>query len=101
MKFIISEEQHNKLLSIAQKYVDGYNFDEVSHIDVLPPGDGFSQPRVVIYFMVDEGRKYLTSRMEDIMNEIWLDLYNLMGMTVQLHSKLMTKPELSYTSKRK
>lgn len=91
MKFIITEEQQNKILSVVQKYVDGLNFDEVSHIEVLPPGDGFSQPRVVIYFLVDEGRRYMTSRMEDIGNEIWLDLYNLLGITVELHSKFIDK----------
>ena len=91
MKFIITEEQQNKMISVVQKYVDGLNFDEVSHIEVLPPGDGFSQPRVVIYFLVDEGRRYMTSRMEDIGNEIWLDLYNLLGITVELHSKFIDK----------
>ena len=91
MKFIITEEQQNKILSVVQKYVDGLNFDEVSHIEVLPPGDGFSQPRVVIYFLVDEGRRYMTSRMEDIGNEIWLGLYNLLGITVELHSKFIDK----------
>lgn len=92
MKFIITEEQQNKLLPIAQKYLDGYYVgDEVSHIKVLPPGDGFSQPRVVIYFLVDKGRKYMTSRMEDIGNEIWLDLYNITGMTSEIHSKFINK----------
>lgn len=91
MKFIITEEQQNKMISVVQKYVDGLNFDEVSHIEVLPPGDGFSQPKVVIYFLVDEGRRYMTSRMEDIGNEIWLDLYNLLGITVELHSKFIDK----------
>ena len=103
LKCLSSKKQYVKFLSIAQDFLDTLKFDEVSNIKILPPDHlsdeinvdtplkGFSQPVVVIYFPVDEDKQYLTSRQEDIMNEIWLELYNLMGLTVELHSKMVVK----------
>lgn len=100
MRVEVTLKQYDKFLSIAQGLLDSLKFDEVSNIKILPPTrlsddinvntplDGFSQPTVVIYFPVPKGRDYLTSRQEDIMNEIWLELYNLLGITAELRSVL-------------
>lgn len=103
MDVLVTEKQYDKFLSIAQDFLDTLKFDEVSNIKILPPYHlsnisnidtplyGFSQPTVVIYFPVKKGFEYLTSRQEDIMNEIWLELYDLMGLTVELQSKMVVK----------
>ena len=103
MEVLVNKKQYGKFLDIAQGLLDNLKFDEVSNIKILPPDHlsneinvdtplkGFSQQVVVIYFPVDEDKQYLTSRQEDIMNEIWLELYNLMGLTVELHSKMVVK----------
>ena len=103
MEVLVNKKQYGKFLDIAQGLLDNLKFDEVSNIKILPPDHlsneinvdtplkGFSQPVVVIYFPVDKDKQYLTSRQEDIMNEIWLELYNLMGLTVELHSKMVVK----------
>ena len=103
MDVLVTEKQYEKFLSIAQDLLDTLKFDEVSNIKIIPPFDlsddinvdtplrGFSQPTVVIYFSVPKGRDYLTSRQEDIMNEIWLELYNLLGITSELRSVLVVK----------
>ena len=100
MKVLVNKKQYGKFLSIAQDFLDTLKFDEVSNIKIFPPSDlsddinvdtplrGFSQPTVGIYFPVPKGRDYLTSRQEDIMNEIWLELYNLLGITSELRSVL-------------
>jgi hypothetical protein len=100
MEVLVNKKQYGKFLSIAQDYLDTLEFDEVSNIEILPPNHlsdemnvdtplgGFSQPIVVIYFPVPKGRNYFTSRQEDIMNEIWLELYNLLGITSELRSVL-------------
>jgi len=103
MEIIVRKNQYDKFLSVVQDFLDKLKFDEVSNIKILPPDhlsneinvdtplEGFSQPVVVIYFPVDKDNQYLTSRQEDIMNEIWLELHNLMGLTVELHSKMVVK----------
>lgn len=103
MEVLVNKKQYGKFLSIAQGLLDNLKFDEVSNIKILPPNHlsdeinvdtplrGFSQPTVVIYFSVPKGRGYLTSRQEDIMNEIWLELYNLLGITSELRSVLVDK----------
>jgi hypothetical protein len=103
MEVLVNKKQYGKFLSIAQGLLDNLKFDEVSNIKILPPDhlsneinvdtplEGFSQPVVVIYFPVDKDNQYITSRQEDIANEIWLELYNLMGLTVELHSKMVVK----------
>ena len=93
MEVLVNKKQYGKFLSIAQGLLDNLKFDDhlSNEINVDTPLEGFSQPVVVIYFPVDKDNQYLTSRQEDIMNEIWLELHNLMGLTVELHSKMVVK----------